>query len=164
VRAALSAVWLAGGCAVSGNSDLVKDPSSLLAWCGEELCGWKVEEGSVEQVTTWHEEEFGAALEGDLTALSYEWTPPQTDARCFEVTLTSRRMSFPQLEVSLEPADEELQGLVWSVPHADYMLGMHIFELDSPPQALRIRVTKRGGGEAVLALLTVAELFPLEGC
>jgi hypothetical protein len=153
---------LLGGCQSSEVSGPLGSKSGLLAWCGEELCDWTVEEGSVERVPTWHEQEFGARLDGELTVLSSEWTPPVGQTLCFELALTSLRLAPPELEVTLQ-ADDEPAVPIWYVPPSHYESRQHWFELPEPPTILRIEVTKRGG-DAVLAYLTLAELVPIDGC
>jgi hypothetical protein len=158
VRALGVGLWLLGGCS-SGISPKVADPSALLSWCGPELCGWTIEAGSIDRVSTWHELEYGAGLRGDLTVLSTEWAPSTGDARCLEAALTARRVTGPELEVELEPLDGEPDPQIWYVSLADYEIREHRFEFAASAGAYRIRVTKRGG-EAVLAYLSLGELLP----
>jgi hypothetical protein len=153
---------LLGGCGDVEASDPLSAQMALLSWCGEELCGWTVEEGTVSRVPTWHEREFGARLGGETTVLSSEWTPPDTNARCLFFELTAQRLMPPELEVVIE-VDDQPALPTWYVLPTDYEIRYHAVELTEPPESLRIRVTKHGG-DAVMAYFTLVEMLPIDGC
>ncbi|MBM4320043.1 MAG: hypothetical protein FJ125_08795, partial [Deltaproteobacteria bacterium] len=48
--------------------ELTKDPG-FDQWCGNKLCGWEVEKGSIGKVATWHRRDHGVALLGEEVVL-----------------------------------------------------------------------------------------------
>jgi len=44
-------------------------------WCGDALCGWSVDKGDVERVSTWHERDYAALLIGPEVELTQVVVP-----------------------------------------------------------------------------------------
>lgn len=134
------------------------DPE-LELWCGNGLCAWDVEQGSVRRVGTWHPDDHGAQLVGDPVVISQrahiDWDVPcllataliyaDTGAVVYlEIDIdddgsVDRRVSVSNS--SWEPVTTSL-----SVPFA------------APPEGcwscvrpLRVRLRKTGSGTAILA-------------
>ena len=55
--------------AVTCETDLIDDAGFQL-WCGERLCAWDIEEGSIRKVSTWHTHDYGVDLLGSQVVLS----------------------------------------------------------------------------------------------
>lgn len=67
IRLYLGASLLVG--AACSTSSLVYD-GSFGRWCGEELCDWTTDEGSIRRIATWHEHDHGLSLESTPSQIS----------------------------------------------------------------------------------------------
>jgi len=65
---------------------LVKD-SGFDIWCGDTLCDWQVDAGSVAKVPTWHERDYGVGLVGDPTEISQTLPYTSDDVSCLHFEL-----------------------------------------------------------------------------
>lgn len=55
-----------GGCY---ENDVIDD-AGFQIWCGETLCAWRLEEGEIRRVPTWHEHDYAVELVGSPVRLS----------------------------------------------------------------------------------------------
>jgi len=96
-------------------TSLTKNPGFDL-WCGDELCAWKVEAGSIRRIPTWHRSDFGVELLGEETVLSQL---VHTSVTCFFVELQVQREEgaspqgwpAPQGRSSSQPAQAFADGV-----------------------------------------------------
>src|SRR5687768_13249661 len=79
---ALALAVVSGGLLVAGCDDVLEDPTFRM-WCGESLCSWKLESGSVRRAPTWHKKDHGVELVDTPTAISQETTKTP---KCLEFT------------------------------------------------------------------------------
>src|SRR5258706_5577644 len=67
--------------------NVTRDPGFDL-WCGEVLCAWKVERGTIRRVATWHPDDAGVELLGD--AAIEQFSPVDSaDGTCIRFDLVS---------------------------------------------------------------------------
>ena len=59
---------------------------TLNGWCADRPCGWELESGAIEPVSTWHEAELGVGFLEASTAISTRVTSPGNFCWAFEVS------------------------------------------------------------------------------
>src|SRR5215208_1468020 len=65
---------------------ITRDPGFDL-WCGESLCAWKLERGTIQRAPTWHLEDAGVELVEPGTAIE-QFTPVSSrDGTCIHFDL-----------------------------------------------------------------------------
>lgn len=126
---------------------VVKNPGFDL-WCGDALCAWTVEAGSVRRVPTWHRSDFGAELVGGEVVLSQL---AHTSATCFVIELQAQRDPGVELGLELDFLGDGTTDHAIPVTSQDWVPVS--FKLTAPSwyQNVRFVVRKRGSGRAVLA-------------
>src|SRR5688572_27790724 len=70
------------GVLIAGCDDVVDDPTFRM-WCGESLCSWKLEAGSIRRAPTWHKKDHGVEFEATPTIISQDTTK---SPKCLEFT------------------------------------------------------------------------------
>jgi hypothetical protein len=138
-------------------NDVVTDPTFRL-WCGDELCAWKTEKGSVRRAPTWHKKDYGVELVDTPTVISQS-----TDRapRCLEFTAVADVEPSAQVTVGL---DFNRDGSVdFEQPIAQTGFREAKTQVTAPLfyDGVRFVVTKKGQGRAVLAEVRVETV---EGC
>ncbi len=117
-------------------------------WCGDTLCAWKVEAGSIRRVPTWHRSDFGVELLGGETVLSQL---VHTNVECLVVELQAQRDPGVELSLELDFLGDGSSDHVQPITSKDWVPAS--FKLAAPTwyQDVRFVVRKRGNGRAVLA-------------
>jgi hypothetical protein len=140
------AVAVALGC-----DDVVKD-ATFRTWCGENLCEWTTEQGSIRRAPTWHRRDFGVELVDTPTVLSQT---SDRAPRCFEFTTVADVEASAQVTIGL---DFDADG---TIDHEQAVAATSFREaktvVTAPLAYARTRfvITKRGTGRAVLAQMRV---------
>lgn len=136
---------MAGEC----EEPLVTD-SGFDLWCGDSLCAWQVDEGTITKVQTWHARDFGADLVSPATTISQVLPYGSEDVACIHFNLLANIDPAVDVVLNLDFGDgttgvsQTLSSGAWAP--ADYHL--------VPPtyfQSVRVSIRKRGAGHAVLA-------------
>ena len=143
---ALLAAALAVGC-----DDVVEDATFRL-WCGESLCAWKTEVGSIRRAPTWHKKDFGVELLETPTAISQE---VDKSPRCLEFTTVADVDPAAQVTVAV---DFNRDGTIdYEQPIAETGWRESKTQVTAPPvyDGIRFVITKKGAGRAVLAQMRV---------
>lgn len=142
--------------------DLLDDASFDL-WCGDELCGWALEAGSVEKVATWHSEDHGVGLVGETVILSQLADITEADASCVWLSLVADQEDAVDLTVSLDFMDDGTVDFEHRVTATGFERSTA--QINAPEQysGMRVRLLKEGGGEAVIAQIRAQATSP-EDC
>ncbi len=129
------------------DNDILSDPTFHL-WCGESLCDWKVETGSVRRAPTWNEKDYGVELASTPTAISQTVTD---SPKC--ILFTTVADVEPSAQVTLGLDFNEDGTIDTQQPIA--ATGFHSVQIQvSPPEyysGIRFVIQKSGAGKAVLA-------------
>ncbi len=138
---------------------VVRD-SSFELWCGDHLCAWRTDRGSVRRVPTWHEKDFGVELLGDGARISQHASLDE-DAACLRFELTAEIEDHASLILEMDFLDDGVVEFSQIVPSA----GWAPLRFDVPTPAwysgVRFIVRKTGPGRAILAQLDVSKS---DGC
>ncbi|MCU0686296.1 MAG: hypothetical protein MUF34_29300 [Polyangiaceae bacterium] len=131
------------------DGDVIED-STFRAWCGDQLCAWTTETGSVGRAPTWHRNDYGVALLTTPTVISQiiDGAP-----RCLSFTTVADVEPSAQVTLGI---DFDRDGSV----DVEQPIGATGFrqvrtELTAPLtyDGIRFIVSKQGAGRAVLAEL-----------
>ncbi len=141
--------------AVACDEDLLDD-ATFHAWCGDALCAWTVEAGSVRKAPTWHPKDYGVELVDTPTVISQHVKAgttglDQTPAKCIEFTTVADVDPSAQVTIGMDFDDD---GTI-DDEQPIAATGFHVAatHVTAPPayDGLRIVIAKKGVGRAVLA-------------
>ncbi len=142
---------MAGEC----EEPLVTD-SGFDLWCGEALCAWQIDAGTVTKVPTWHARDYGADLVAPGTTISQLLPYGSGDVTCIHFELLADIESSANVVLELDfgdgaaPVSQVLSSGAW-VP-VDYHLVTPTYF-----QAVRVSIRKDGVGRAVLAKIQASK-------
>jgi len=140
---------------------ITRDPGFDL-WCGDALCAWKVEHGTVRRVPTWHEADAGVELVDPDTAIE-QFTPVNSgDGTCIRFDLISNVDEDAQAELVVDIYGDGTAERTFEVPTAPWHPVSYEFAVVSPFTGIRFEIAKRGPGRAVVARMRAAVVK--DGC
>ncbi|MFN3197987.1 MAG: hypothetical protein ACE366_06150 [Bradymonadia bacterium] len=136
---------------------LLNDDPFFEAWCGESLCDWTVEAGTVRKVSTWHSADHGVALDGPQVAISQIFE--ERDVDCLFIDLLTDVSPGANVELLV---DFGLDGDV-DVRHAiDGRDWNEVNYYITPPApdasgktAMKLTIEKTGDARAVLGRIAL---------
>lgn len=138
-------------------NDVVEDPTFRL-WCGDSLCAWKTEQGSIRRAPTWHKKDYGVELVDTPTVLSQD---SDKTPRCIEFTAVADVDAAAQVTVGVDfnrdgTVDFEQPIAATGFREAKTQVTAPLFY-----DGLRLVIAKKGEGRAVLAEM---RLEGVSGC
>ncbi len=153
----LSAIaCLAPGC----EGDVLKDPTFRL-WCGESLCDWKIDTGTVQRVPTWHPTDYGVSFVATPSQISQE---SAQGSDCMEFSAVANVDASAQVKIQV---DLNLDGTIdFEAPIAETNWRPAKILIHGPKnvgEQLRFVVRKEGVGNAVLAELRLRRVDTCTG-
>ncbi len=145
-----------------GNTDcgqIVKDPGFDL-WCGDALCAWKTERGTIARVPTWHEGDSGVQLVDADTAIeqltsfnSSDGDPNNRGCLVFDLVANIDDSAEVYLNVDVE-GDGTLE-MHERLPTSSWQPLSYSIQIKLPFDGVRFEIAKTGTGNAVIANLGV---------
>lgn len=148
-RIASAATCLAFFVLLRGDScgpPVLQDPTFRL-WCGEELCAWKTEAGSVRKAPTWHEADTGVEFTGTPARIAQN-TP--SNAQCLRFTSVADVTPSAQMSLTIDWDLDGAPDYTYPVPSVSFRQVQADFILP-PHEGMRVVLEKKGPGKAVLA-------------
>jgi hypothetical protein len=140
--------------AVACTSELVSD-STFDAWCGDRLCSWKVDAGSVAHAKTWHSGDDGIELVGSPSAIS-QIIRPQTQH--LELQIVADFEPNADVAIELDIGDDGTLDYSNVIPAGPpWSLQSMVIDLPGPADPTRLRIHKRGSGRARIGRLSLQE-------
>ena len=141
---------------------VIRDPGFDL-WCGDALCTWKVERGSVQRVGTWHEGDAGVELVGTDSAIE-QLTPVNSgDGTCLRFDLVANVEDNAEVFLNVDVEGDGTLEMHERFPASHWKPLSYTFAVAAPFDAIRFELTKAGLGKAVLAQIQ-AETRPAAEC
>ena len=148
---------LASGLLFVACDDVLADPT-FKTWCGDKLCSWSLDSGSIRRAPTWHKNDLGVELVDPIGGTTQISQKTDRQPKCLEIIMVADVDPAAQVGLGLEfNADGSIefqQPIVAS--------GFHEVKTQvTPPaayQGIRFTITKRGAGRAVLAQIRVKEV------
>ena len=141
---------------------LVKD-SGFDLWCGEVLCAWQVDAGTVAKVPTWNAQDFGVDLGGSLVSLSQRLTSTSDEVSCLHFNLLADIADPVNVTLDLDFNDDGTIERTETLPFGSW--APVEFRITAPTyfQVLRVSLTKHGDGHAVLAQIRASSASDCSG-
>ena len=128
----------------------LRDPGFDL-WCGDQMCAWKVETGSVQKVATWNEGDPGVELIDDGTKIEQVSPVAQADGSCLEFDLIANVDADAQVALNLDVyADGSIEHTE-TIPTSSWAPITFKLPISGKYRGVRFELTKHGSGHAVLA-------------
>ncbi len=137
---------------------VLQDPTFRL-WCGEELCAWKTEAGSVRKAPTWHEADTGVEFVGTPARIGQN-TP--SNAQCLRFTSVADVSPSAQMSLTIDWDLDGTPDYTYPVPSVSFRQVQADFILP-PHKGMRVVLEKKGPGNAVLAEIRL-QLLSVKEC
>lgn len=128
----------------------LRDPGFDL-WCGDQMCAWKVETGTIHKVATWNEGDPGVELVDDGTKIEQTSPVDAGDGTCIEFDLIANVDANAQVALNLDVyADGSIEHTE-TIPTSSWAPIKFKLPIYGPYRGVRFELTKHGSGHAVLA-------------
>lgn len=141
---------------------VIRDPGFEL-WCGDQLCTWKLERGSVKRVGTWNAGDSGIELEGTDTAIEQLTPVTSDDGGCLRFDLIADVEDNAEVFLNVDVEGDGTSEMHERLPASHWKPLSFTFAVGGPYDAIRFELTKAGTGRAVVAQIQ-AETRPAEEC
>ena len=148
----LLAFPLAGSCAAGNDS---ASNESFEDWCGVSPCDWRVDQGSVAQVATWHSKDFAVLFRGPGNS-QISQRQDSFAAPCMRFDVVSKHDRNATLTLHLDFNEDG--KIDWSQSLADLSWQNAPFRIPTPTvyDGVRFIVLKEGDGTALVAQVVVS--------
>ncbi len=137
---------LAAGC-----DDVIEDPTFRM-WCGESLCAWKLENGSIQRAPTWHKKDHGVEFVETPTTISQETTK---NPKCLEFTTIADVEPGAQMTIGLDFNRDGTIDAEQPIAATGFREAKTIVTAPAIYDGIRFVLSKKGSGRAVLAQMRV---------
>jgi hypothetical protein len=155
---ALTPLLLGAKCGES----IVKDPGFEL-WCGETLCSWKVEAGSITRAPTWHERDYGVGLVGSTVLLSQRNDFGQDRADCLSYDLLANIGDKATVTLEMDFDEDGVVEFTQVLPLGPWATLSYKAPAPSWYKSIKFSIRKQGEGPATLARIRVGADFDCQG-
>lgn len=148
---------MAPGCE---GDDVLKDPTFRL-WCGEVLCDWKLDSGSVKRVATWHPNDYGVEFTDTPTEISQESTE---GSDCMEFTAVANVDAGSQMKILVDfnlDGTPEFESRIAATNYREAKI--LIRGPENFTNTIRFTIRKDGQGQAVLAEIRLRRVTTCDG-
>lgn len=146
---------LTGGILV-GCDDLLKD-STFRLWCGDSLCEWKTEAGTIRKAPTWHQDDVGVEFVDTPTEISQESTSAAT---CIQFTTVADVDASAQFTIGVDFNRDGTIDVTQPIAATGFREAKTVVTPPATFDGLRIVLRKNGSGRAVLAQIRAQAVDP----
>jgi len=140
---------------------VLRDPGFDL-WCGESLCAWKLERGTISRVATWHSADSGVAL-GDDSAIEQLAPVNSLDTSCITFDLVANIDDDAEVFLNVDIEGDGTLEMHERLPSAHWKPLSYSIGLAGPYDGIRFELTKNGAGNAVLAQIGASTSSTCDG-
>lgn len=137
-------------------------------WCGDSLCYWSVDKGSIAPAPTWHSADQAVDMIGDAVAISQVSDITNRDYRCIEFKLLANIEPTATVMIQMDIYDDGIVDWEQPLPASEWSPYSYLVLLPVRYNGVRFRITKSGSGRALLAQIAAegaggacADLQPL---
>lgn len=154
-------VWLRSGllllaAACGADDDEPPDPNpSFDQWCDGGPCGWQVDLGAVQRVSTWHEHDYAVEFEGPGD-VQLSQLRPTTSAQCLSFDMVARVDADAHLSLHVDFNDDGVDELSQVAPMLDWKSVPFTIATPSVYDGVRFTLSKTGPGKAVIAQIVIS--------
>src|SRR5262249_30223147 len=129
--------------------DALKDPGFDL-WCGDSLCAWKVERGTIARVPSWNKGDPAVELVGDDTAIEQLSPVDSSDGTCIEFTMIADVDDDVDVELNIDVLGDGSVEHHERLPSAHWKPLSYDLFVRQPYAGIRFELAKTGSGRAVV--------------
>jgi hypothetical protein len=141
---------------------IVRDPNFDL-WCGETLCNWQVEEGSIARAPTWHERDYGVELIGGSVLLSQRGDFGDDRPSCLSYDLLSDIDDKAQVVLEMDFDADGTVEFSQVLPLGAWQTLSYKAPAPSWYRTIKFSIRKHGDGHATLARIRVGADIDCQG-
>lgn len=159
--AGVRGAWIAIGalclfaCGADGGDEFNPPQDSFDSWCGELLCGWELDVGSIEPVRTWHPDDLGVSLLERPTQIST--TRRNLRLPCLLFDMIAKVDTDAQLVLQLDFNVDGFIDFEQQVPDVPWKAWPFTVRAPTEYQGVRFILRKKGDGLAVIGQLRVLD-------
>jgi hypothetical protein len=135
----------AEGC---GETHLIDD-SGFDIWCGDRLCSWELESGSVARAPTWHKDDYSVDLIGSDVVISQLSTGSTTS--CIRFELLADIEDDARVTLTMDFFDDGVVDYTQELAHVRWESLAYFVSTPASWQGVRFTLHKEGPGRARLA-------------
>ena len=128
----------------------IRDPGFDL-WCGDSLCAWKTERGTIARVPTWHSADSGVQLVGNDTAIEQLSPVNNGDGTCITFDLVANIDDDAEVYLNVDVEGDGKLEMHERLPSSSWKKLSYSISIAPPFDGIRFELTKAGTGNAVLA-------------
>ncbi|HEY6560373.1 MAG TPA: dickkopf-related protein [Polyangiaceae bacterium] len=141
-----------GAFAVIACDELVSDPT-FDTWCGDQLCDWQVETGSVSRAKTWHSGDDGVELVGSPVSLSQQL---RTSSGEMTLRIAADLDASANVAIEIDLGDDGALDYSNVIPAGPpWSVQSMTIDLPRSDRRTRLRIHKRGSGKARIGRLSL---------
>ncbi len=129
---------------------VLKDPGFDL-WCGDTLCAWKLERGTIERAPTWHEKDAGVAFTGDDDAIEQFAPVNDGDGHCIVFDLIADVDLGADVMLNIDIEGDGSVERSEPIPTSHWQPLQYAIAIAPPFDGVRFEITKHGSAHAVVA-------------
>jgi len=149
---------MAGEC----EAPLVKD-SSFDLWCGDMLCAWELDEGTIAKAPTWNEHDHGVALLGSSARISQLLPYGSADVSCIHFDLLADVGADASVTLELDFDDDGTVDATQALTTGAWTPVEYRWVTPTYFQSVRLSIRKSGAGRAVLARIQASKAADCPG-
>ena len=141
--------------ALSGYSacDPIIENNGFDLWCGEKLCSWETETGTIARAPTWNPNDIAVDLVGGSVAISQLSHIDQGDVACMRFDLVAKVDETAAVTIELDFFDDGTVDWSKQIPTSDWAPLSYLITMPREYQGVRFRIKKLGSGRALVAQL-----------
>jgi len=149
---------MAGEC----EAPLVKD-SSFDLWCGDTLCAWQVDAGTVAKAPTWHQRDYGVELVGPDTTISQLLPYGSADVSCIHFDLLAKVDASASVTLALDFDDDGVTDATQALSTGAWTPVQYRWVTPTYFQSVRMSIRKSGDGQVILARIQASKATDCPG-
>ena len=125
------------------------DDSGFDIWCGDRLCAWELESGSVARAPTWHKDDYSVDLIGTDVVISQLST--QRRASCLRFELLADIEDDARVTLTMDFFDDGVIDYTQELGHVQWESLAYFVSTPASWSGVRFTLHKEGPGRARLA-------------
>ena len=141
---------------------VLRDPGFDL-WCGDSLCAWKVERGSIRKVPTWNQGDPGVELDGSDVAIEQLTPVTSSDAGCIQFDLIANVDETAEVDLNIDIFGDGSVEHTERLPTARWKQLSYQLPIQGVYGGIRFEIAKHGPGKAVIAQVEATALQDCPG-
>jgi len=120
-------------------------------WCGDTLCYWAVDKGSIAPAPTWHSEDKAVDMIGNAVAISQYSRITDDDYTCIEFELLGNIEPSATVHIEMDIFGDGSVEWRQPLPASVWSRYSYLVRLPNRYEGIMFRITKDGPGRALLA-------------